>query len=672
MSYSGSTERPALEKFIRALCDEEHFLELLSIPLASFAIGSKLTPSAKKIFYQVRLEVNFSARRQFSRLPKLCSLFWKVMLMMKLDFEEAESRFQSDVAIIGAGISGLYAAWRLVETNSEVTVTLIERLDRTGGRLDSDIVEIKPGERVREEEGGMRFNFGMTELMTLNAALGLCNDIVAFPMGTPDMPNRYSIRGTTFTLKDAADSGQMIWSELYDLKPEEQGLSPTDLVTAAYRRVLMANDLPVKKGQTPEEWAHFREHAVWNGQAMNEWQMWGLLRDMNYSEECVQMLSETIGFAGPFKSLANAGDAFQILADFPEDPTYYTFERGFSTLPNAIEQRLREHHSDRVRIVLSANVDRIVRTDERFDLTVSKASKPVNARPTMPDAEIKHVDAAQVVLAAASKGCQDLFHTSPALREGPDAAKLWDSLYASLGMKLLKINLYFTRPWWHDGLTGRAKVRFGPNFSDLPINAVYPFYALPEEGSEPETGVPPIRDAAAALTIYCDFDNTNFWHGLQNVGRMFDRCLQPRESSKVPQVMYPASQKVVTEAKKQLALLFGTNEIPDPVLTSYRLWDGDEDFEFAYHQWRMNAKDSEIRAYLSNPMPGLYFCNEAFSDMHGWVNGSLRSTNLALAKLGETLFGKAIEPLSNSPCTEHCHDDSEGVLDTRKIGLWGG
>jgi phytoene dehydrogenase-like protein len=41
------------------------------------------------------------------------------------------------VAIIGAGISGLYCAWRLV---ANVTVTLVERLDHTGSRLDSDIV----------------------------------------------------------------------------------------------------------------------------------------------------------------------------------------------------------------------------------------------------------------------------------------------------------------------------------------------------------------------------------------------------------------------------------------------------------------------------------------------------------------------------------------------------
>ncbi|PHS08574.1 MAG: hypothetical protein COA88_06315 [Kordia sp.] len=44
----------------------------------------------------------------------------------------------SDVIIVGAGVSGLYAAWRLLKKNSKLKVTILERLNRTGGRLDTD------------------------------------------------------------------------------------------------------------------------------------------------------------------------------------------------------------------------------------------------------------------------------------------------------------------------------------------------------------------------------------------------------------------------------------------------------------------------------------------------------------------------------------------------------
>jgi phytoene dehydrogenase-like protein len=588
---------------------------------------------------------------------------------MPQHFSRAGSALRSDVAVVGAGISGLYCAWRLLETDPSVTVTIVERLDRTGGRLDSDLVEVAPGEIIREEEGGMRFNFGMTELMRLNAALGLCDQIVPFPMGTPDMPNRFSIRGRSFTLKDAEESGQTIWSEIYALQEQERGLSPTDIIFAVYRSVLMANGLTFSSGQTPEQWTRFRETALWHGIPMKDWQMWGLLRDMDYSEECIQMLSDTIGFAGPFKSMANAGDAFQILADFPKNPNYFTFNQGFSTLPDAIRDTLQSRHSDRVTILLSASVDSIERVDDGFALVITQAERAVNARPRMASGEAKRLEARDVVLATAAKGTQDLFHRSPALRDDADAERLWDAMRASLGMKLMKINLYFTAPWWQNGLTGRVPVRFGPNFTDLPINAVYPFYALPETGTNSTDGLPAIRDAAAALTIYCDFDNTNFWHGLQNVGPMFDSPLQRQQSKRVPQVLYPASQKVVAESRRQLAALFGIGCVPEPVLTSYRLWDGDQDFEFAYHQWRLNTEDSTVREYLSNPVKGVYVCNEAFSDMHGWVNGSIRSSDLALAKLGDALFGRPIPPLENDACQPPIPDPAPSV---QVLGLWGG
>jgi hypothetical protein len=185
--------------------------------------------------------------------------------MPKMTFADLKNEEQTNIAIVGAGISGLYAAWRLLTEKEAVHVTLIERLNRTGGRLDTDIVEVKPGEIVREEEGGMRFNFGMDELMQLNNALGLCDQIVPFPMSSADNTNRFLLRGHNFTLQDAADSNQMIWSEIYNLKPEEIGLSPTELVTGAFNQILLANGKPSAEGQPPEYWTSIRNVCAWNG-----------------------------------------------------------------------------------------------------------------------------------------------------------------------------------------------------------------------------------------------------------------------------------------------------------------------------------------------------------------------------------------------------------------------
>lgn len=594
--------------------------------------------------------------------------------MTKRLFAEIADAQAYDIAIIGAGISGLYCAWRLLENDSSLKIAIVERLNRTGGRLDTDIIDFGNGVRVREEEGGMRFNYGMHELMNLIKAMNLCDKIVEFPMGSANDTNRFFLRGHNFTLAEAIASGNMIWSELYDLRPEEQGLSPSQIVTVAFDTILYENGLTQAPGEPPEFWTKLREKAKWKGRTLNEWQLWGLLRNMNYSEECIQMLTETIGFAGPFKSMANAGDALQILADFPIDPQYFTFEEGFSSLPNAVDQRLEDNHAGNLDIMLSTNVDSIDQ-DDGYILSLTQAPCQLNSSPVIPGGVSKSLRARKLIVAAATKGMEDLFVQSPALRGAPDAQKLWDNIHSSLGMKLMKINLYFDSPWWENNMTQRPSVQFGPSFTGLPINSIYPFYALSEKeriqagGDADDQSSPPILgDAAAALTIYCDFNNTNFWHGLQNIGPMFTSEMQKEQNTKVPQTLFGASQAVVDEARKQIGVLFGVNYVPTPVLTSYRLWDGQEDFEYAYHQWRLSVEDSKVRAYLAAPREDLHFCNEAISDMHGWVNGSLRSVNLVLESIG-------LSPMKDDPCKQcprlKAAAGPEAKRGHRRAGLWG-
>jgi len=271
-------------------------------------------------------------------------------------FNEIEEKSNIDIGIIGAGISGLYCAYRMITNDAfkEKKIVIYDRLNRTGGRLQSDLIPIKENnavessnyyeqvkiDTIKEEQGGMRFNYEMEELMNLNAELGICDEIVPFPMSSEGDPNRFCVRGHSFSLAEANEGGNMIWSELYNLNSQEIGLSPVQIVTNAYNRILVANDILLEENQTPEYWQKFRLEFKWNGIPMNEWQLWGLLLDMGYSAECVEMLSSTIGFTGPFKGLPNAGDAWQILADFPKDPSYYTFKYGFSTLPNTIVKAL--------------------------------------------------------------------------------------------------------------------------------------------------------------------------------------------------------------------------------------------------------------------------------------------------------------------------------------------
>lgn len=551
-----------------------------------------------------------------------------------------------DDLIVGAGVSGLYCAWRLLKQDPNRRIAIIDRLNRTGGRLDSDLIRIdKAGGNgsvtVREEEGGMRFTYDMKELMSLFGALGLCDQIVDFPMTT----NRYLIRGHSFTFCEAVQGGNAIWGELYDLAPQERNQSPGALITTVYDRIVMENiGCPPPPNPTPEYWQKFRLDFTWKGVRLNQWTLWGLLRDMGYTEECITMFTHTLGFTGPFMSEVNAGEAWQILEDFPKNPHYFTLKDGFGTLIKALSNEIEDIAGEV--IYLGVNADSITAAGDNFDVRTTSVARGDSAYPFRPGPE-HSIHASRVVLAVARNAMEALFLMSPVMNHAPNARQIYEDIASVANMKLMKINLYYKNPWWENGLSGQEPVTAGPSFTDLPINAVYPFY--------------PVSDSSdtdpAALTIYCDFTNTNFWNGLQNVGAPFTSPLQEEHSQK-PQVLFAASQAVVEEATRQLKQLFNTHYVPKPVMTSFRSWSGQEDFGYAYHQWALNVDDRAVIERMTQPVPGeaLYTCNESWSDMQGWVNGSLRSSDLALDRIGLKPVTEAFE----GQCKAHSKQNDVG------------
>jgi hypothetical protein len=187
--------------------------------------------------------------------------------------------------------------------------------------------------------------------------------------------------------------------------------------------------------------------------------------------------------------------------------------------------------------------------------------------------------------------------------------------------------MYFDNAWWRDGSTNRAPIADGPSFTDLPADSFYVF--------DPIAGTS--ATGPAALTLYCDFDNADFWQELQEIGPAFTSPLQQHYDSEVPQVLFAASQAVVDEMRRQLQDVFATFTVPQPVLTSYRRWGDSEYFGYAYHQWARGADDRAVIPQLARPYEKLavYTCGEAYSDQQGWVNGALRSADIVLT----TYFG---------------------------------
>jgi lysine 2-monooxygenase len=61
-----------------------------------------------------------------------------------------------DVAVVGGGVSGAYAAWRLKEERPDWNIAIFEYSKRIGGRLYTETLPGMP--HVHAELGGMRYN----------------------------------------------------------------------------------------------------------------------------------------------------------------------------------------------------------------------------------------------------------------------------------------------------------------------------------------------------------------------------------------------------------------------------------------------------------------------------------------------------------------------------------
>ena len=196
------------------------------------------------------------------------------------------------------------------------------------------------------------------------------------------------------------------------------------------------------------------------------------------------LLSHALGFAGPYLSLMSAGEAFQLLKDFQADPKFHTFIDGFSTLTQAVYSQIVEMGAE---VHLSTNVNNFTREGDAFNLEMTRAPEGKNSTPFVEGGTPVTASGTKLVLAVARRALEKAFAVSPVLNQAPNARKIWEALQTATEQQLLKINLYFRSPWWLDGdLTGQIPVEFGPNFTDLPANAICPFYTTDITGTDAE------------------------------------------------------------------------------------------------------------------------------------------------------------------------------------------
>jgi len=143
-----------------------------------------------------------------------------IMVAPKTSLGRGISRCYSDVldvAIIGAGVSGCYSAWRLSAQMPECTIGVFERNNRIGGRLWS----VKPKGMTQQvaELGGMRIANNQIPLLNLTRILKL--SLEPYPATEPN--NLYYLRGIRTRAKDLVCSPNYGYRPLKEFEGKKSG-----------------------------------------------------------------------------------------------------------------------------------------------------------------------------------------------------------------------------------------------------------------------------------------------------------------------------------------------------------------------------------------------------------------------------------------------------------------
>ncbi|MEU3920865.1 FAD-dependent oxidoreductase [Streptomyces sp. NPDC029004] len=519
-----------------------------------------------------------------------------------------------DVAVIGAGVSGAYAAWRLLGPEAErssvledlrrrrrgpLVVGLFESSERIGGRLFSVSPPGMP--HLHAELGGMRYLSNHPVVADLVSHLGLPS--TPFPVDEPK--NLAYLRQHRFALPQFADPEVVP----YDLPAAIRGKTPDEALLSVIERFI-----PNAASMDHQAWDKVKATATADGRQLYDVGFWNLLLDA-VGQEGWKFLDDGFGY-GAVVANVNGIEAMEAsVADFvgSPPPNYLILRDGYQTMP---EELVRRFVAEGGKVHLHHQVRRIDRETVdgeevlRLALSVWPAGRPLTVR------------ARHVILAMPQRSIELL---------DPDSFLFSsDQFLSDLGSIIprpaSKLFLGYDRPWWED-----LGLRAGRSVTDLPLRQVY-YWGV--EGDQ--TGADPANRNALLLASYNDIDDVEFWNELLPQPNR----LAPVAQTRPPRPMDAAAPgRLVDEAQRQLRELHGPDaRIPDPTAAYFQDWVQDP-YGAAYHFWQVGAKSWEVMPRMRHPLPdaNLYVCGSAWSTGQGWVYGALTQAELML----EEHFGLA-------------------------------
>ncbi|TDW96380.1 flavin monoamine oxidase family protein [Dinghuibacter silviterrae] len=520
---------------------------------------------------------------------------------------------QLDVAVIGAGCSGAYSAWRLQhQFGNKQRIALFEYSNRIGGRLYTVTLPGLPN--VKAEVGGMRYIPSQHKMVAgLVAHLGL--ETKDFPMGAPKPVgsncNLFYLRGKHLRLHELADPEKVP----YNLSHLERGLGPTNLQVQVmnYLAPNMQNLSLCQQMQLKVFGKELWQYGFWD-------LMYRVLSGEGY-----RFMKDAGGYDA---NVANANAVTQLPAtEYSDETQFLTLKDGYDQLPIRLAEQFEQMRGvteKEERLFLNHALTEIQTSDTngyKYKL-VFRLTETTNGKTTMIPGTTRVAYANKIILGLPRRSLELI--KSPLFEDKQFKSNLKSVLIQSA----FKLFLAYERPWWRTlGLVA------GRSVTDLPVRQVYYFGTE----SEQKGGKPWLN--SLLMASYNDISTVPFWKGLER-GEPFTgyrpSCIEDNVKSMVLPLPHQPTEEMVLIAGRQLAEVHAQQEVPPPYAAVYHDWS-DDPYGGGWHEWKAGYRLDEIMWQMLKPFEGndVFVVGEAYSIGQGWVEGALDTAETML----ETYFG---------------------------------
>jgi monoamine oxidase len=474
-----------------------------------------------------------------------------------------------DIAIIGGGVAGSYAAWRLRQERPDLRIRLFEASERIGGRLHS--ITFPEAPHLVGELGGMRFLKSHSHVSGLVDALHLPTRL--FPVERD--ANRVMLRGRNFSRKEV-DNGRARFP--YRVADKDQ-TPQADYFGRAIERIL-----PGATHMTPADWRKLRDGYRYKGRRLADWKNRDLLLEGMTGEQ-LALIEDGSGYDDWIEGETGLDEMDYFFVHDDESQPFHTVIGGYQRIPLT----LAAHAPAALRTRLTS----LTNDHGRFQLALRDAS-----------GRQSQVAASRVILALPRRGleCIENFPDAKANRRFAD-------LIASVTpIPACKSLLLYKRPWWRDhGIVA------GRSVTDMPARQ---FYCL---GAETTRQPAEDTNGYGVLMAYCDMKSVATWRKL--VG-----------NTDAGFAALSGDSALAREVHREAALVLGRTDLK-PIAARFHDWSASpHGGGWHYYALGHDGLADSAAMLKPLPDRELYVCGEAYSAAQGWVEGALERTETMLER----------------------------------------